>query len=612
MKQIDQEAQFRELTLEITKDILSFSETPGEAIPRILEELREISGARVVAMFRCIAEHKSHAHHVHVKPHANHELVSVHPVRQRHLLEGNLFDQLTNLIHDNNELMIVSDNSYTDIYDDLMKVNLGLSILMPMKKDSSTLGGFLILGLPTGRNLDFIVRGLEPLGSMFSLIFRFYDMYMNMEKLVSERTEALQVSEEQLRQQNEEYAALNEEYMVINEELNFTNNQLKSMNTRLEVALKQAEESDRLKTAFLANMSHEIRTPMNGIMGFLSLLQQPNVDETDKAEYLNIMNKSGERLLSTINDIIEISKIESGDIGISTQTVHLPVFLNYYHEFFLPQAHARGVELRPLHFHAYKEHLITDKTKLHSIMTNLINNALKFTEKGSVEFGCDQLDEQTLLFFVKDSGIGIEPGKLASIFERFVQVDMSISRRHEGSGLGLSICKAYVEALGGRIWAESEPGKGSSFYFILPIAGSNTSVSIAAPVRKQNEQDPATQSKCTILIAEDDDPSFLYLKVLLKPYPYEIIRCIDGLEAVEYCKANPALGIILMDIKMPGMDGYEATREIRKFNTDVYIIAQSAYALTEEKKKMMEAGCNAFISKPIDKDKLIDMLLSCG
>lgn len=237
----------------------------------------------------------------------------------------------------------------------------------------------------------------------------------------------------------------------------------------LVIAKERAEESDRLKSAFLANISHEIRTPMNGILGFLNLLREPSLNEDDRMSYLNIVNKSGERLLSTINDIIELSRIESGDIKVDKKEIDLPQFITYYYDFFSHQAREKGLLLKPFLYNADRELINTDQTKLDSIFTNLIKNAIKFTDQGSIEVGCNQKGNDDFQFYVKDTGKGIKPEKISAIFGRFIQEDNSFTRNYEGSGLGLSITKAYVEAMGGTIWVESEPGKGSCFYFSLPV-----------------------------------------------------------------------------------------------------------------------------------------------
>ncbi len=376
----------------------------------------------------------------------------------------------------------------------------------------------------------------------------------------------------------------------------------------LVAAKEHAEESDRLKSAFLANMSHEIRTPMNGILGFLELLGNPDLTEGEKEKYIGIMNKSGQRLLSTINDIVEISRIEAGDIQINRQEIRLQKFLSYYYDFFLPQANEKGLHLELVPCQDAPNIIFTDKSKLDSILTNLIKNAIKFTEKGSITFGCEPQGPTDLLLFVKDTGKGIHPDKLALVFERFMQADLTLSRGYEGSGLGLAISKAYVEALGGRIWIDSELDTGSCFYVALPgvridakgtnplHAGDNVSTMRLLP------------KKLKILVAEDDEASYMYLETILKPYHAEIANCTTGCKAVEFCRSHPDTDLVLMDHKMPDMDGYEATRRIRAFNNTVVIIAQTAYALAGDRDKAIGAGCTDFIAKPILKDKLISLI----
>jgi signal transduction histidine kinase len=233
-------------------------------------------------------------------------------------------------------------------------------------------------------------------------------------------------------------------------------------------AKKKAEESDRLKTAFLQNMSHEIRTPMNGILGFTGLLKRPNLEGEKQKEYIDIIEKSGARMLSIINDIINISKIESGVIQINLNPVDLHEVFHYISLLFTPEASGKNIAL-------VTEKIIppilrTDQEKLIAILTNLVKNALKFTTDGSITTGCE-ISDQAVLFYVRDTGKGIEPEKQQIIFERFRQGSESDSRNYDGVGLGLAISKAYVEILDGKIWLESQPGKGSTFYFTLPLLG---------------------------------------------------------------------------------------------------------------------------------------------
>ena len=375
-------------------------------------------------------------------------------------------------------------------------------------------------------------------------------------------------------------------------------------NRQLTRAKEKAEENERLKTIFLQNMSHEIRTPMNGIIGFLSLLKEPDLDPASREKYIDIVNKSGKRLLTTINNIIEISKIDTRQIEVRHTNVDLNEVMNFYFNFFIRQANEKGLKLRlNCEIPPGKAHVLTDKFILDNILTNLINNALKFTNEGIVELGVD-LDEKDLRFYVKDSGIGIPVERQKAIFERFVQANLNMTRAHEGSGLGLAIVKAYVEILNGKIWLESEEGKGSTFFFEIPY--------ISADVIPTEEVEPLPEQfkgeHLKILVAEDDNISFLFIQQLLKLPEVEVLRATDGRQVIELARNNPDVSLILMDIKMPEIDGIEATREIRKFNPAVPIIAQSAYTFAREQDAAIQAGCNDYITKPINKNQLLKLI----
>jgi CheY-like chemotaxis protein len=242
-------------------------------------------------------------------------------------------------------------------------------------------------------------------------------------------------------------------------------------------------------------------------------------------------------------------------------------------------------------------------------LTNLIKNAIKFTEKGQIEIGCIYEDSSLFKFYVKDTGKGISKDKVNDIFERFVQEDISLTRGHEGSGLGLAITKAYVEALGGEIWVDSEPQKGSCFYFTIADFNEKNKNSFANKTKVMDNPPQNLFSKDTkILIVEDDKASMLFIEAVLNSYNCEILKCENGLEAINICKSNADIDIIIMDIKIPIMDGYTATRKIRKFNKDVIIIAQTAYALLGEERKALDAGCNDYLAKPIQKNDLLNIL----
>jgi len=396
-------------------------------------------------------------------------------------------------------------------------------------------------------------------------------------------------------------------------------------------AKEKAEESDLLKSIFLANMSHEIRTPMNGIIGFTELLKEPKLTVEMQKEYINIIEKSGNRMLNIINDIINISKVESGLMEISVSITNINEQIEYIYAFFKPET-----ELKGLHFSfknslsARAANIKTDRELIYAILTNLVKNAIKFTDKGTIEFGyilktasevgelrrtvhsrsvepVELVELVELEFFVKDTGIGIRKEHQEIIFERFRQANESPSKNYEGTGLGLPISKAYVNMLGGKIWVESKPGEGSVFYFTIPY---NT----ATEERKENiknivlDNTEDSVKKLKILIAEDEKISELFITKVVEKYSRETINVRTGREAVEACRNNPDIDIVLMDINMPEMDGYEATRQIRKFNKTLVIIAQTAYGLTDDREKVIAAGCDDYITKPINKKILIELI----
>lgn len=371
-------------------------------------------------------------------------------------------------------------------------------------------------------------------------------------------------------------------------------------------AREKAEESDRLKSAFLANMSHEIRTPMNGILGFITLLNQPNLQKNQIDKYSAIINKSGKRLLNTINDIIDISKIEAGEMVVITNDIAIDNMMEELYSFHSPDAESKGLSLHlKLLRNKDEVNIITDSDKLHGILTNLIKNAIKYAERGSITFGY-LLKENFIEFFVEDTGIGIPKDRLQAIFNRFEQADIEDKNVFEGSGLGLAISKAYVEMLGGEIFVESEEGNGSKFLFTLPYIN-NTKKEIEH-ILPDVDKDLSRIKNMNLLIVEDDEVSSQLLEVVLQDSVREIIVAKNGVEAIKLCKDNPNIHLVLMDVKMPVMDGYTATRKIREFNKDLVIIAQTAYALAGDNEKAFDAGCNDYISKPIDKQLLIAMI----
>ncbi|MBE9466900.1 MAG: PAS domain S-box protein [Bacteroidetes bacterium] len=393
----------------------------------------------------------------------------------------------------------------------------------------------------------------------------------------------------------------------------------KKTEENLKSALEKALESERLKSAFLANMSHEIRTPMNGIIGFVKLLDNPEFSTSEKKEFTDIINKSSKRLLDTIKDIIDISKIDAGQIKISKTETSINKIFDELYAFFSLEANKKGLKLisEPT-LSNEKATILTDNVKLHAILSNLIKNSIKFTKKGSITFGYFR-KENFIEFYVNDTGIGVPENRKEAIFNRFVQADIKDTRVFEGSGLGLSIAKAYVLMLGGEIRLQSEDESlsfekagWSKFIFTIPYIKNDSKKELNNPDKNlKNNYDFNVNSETknlNILIAEDEESSSLFLKTILNKICKKITFVQTGREAIKICKKNKDIDLVLMDLKMTDIDGFEATREIRKFDKNLIIIAQTAYSFLEDKEKALNAGCDDYITKPIYKNLLFEII----
>jgi PAS domain S-box-containing protein len=380
---------------------------------------------------------------------------------------------------------------------------------------------------------------------------------------------------------------------------------------KLRESKEKAEESDRLKTAFLANMSHEIRTPMNGIIGFSNLLRNTGLTENERNDFLNHITSCGNTLLNLIDDIIDISKIEAGQIKIRITECNINSIMHELNDSFAASKIRDGKEtvklIKKTSLPDNKSVTLSDPFRLRQIISNLIGNALKFTIQGSIEFGYTLEADDYLQFYVKDTGIGIPKDKQEIIFERFGQVlDSNFYINQKGTGLGLAISSNLVKLLGGKMWVESEPGKGSTFYFTIPYNY------IEFPIQDESKNGanaaPVLYTGKTILIAEDEEINYLYFKQIFKHTHASVIWVKNGLEAIEAVKNNPDIALVLMDCKMPQLDGYSATVEIKKINPTLPIVAQTAFAMADEQEKAMESGCNEYISKPIRVKELFVIL----
>ena len=418
--------------------------------------------------------------------------------------------------------------------------------------------------------------------------------------------EALKVSVQELKEQNAEYQKLNMEYLKLNEELKESLDHIRKMNSELIISKNKAEESDRLKSSFLANMSHEIRTPLNGILGFSSLLKDEDLTKKNAKRYIDIIGSSGQQLLTIINDILDISKIEAGQIAISIEAVNITQLMNELLHQFQHQAEIKNLDLILNSGNLYENMEIhTDANRLRQILCNLLNNAIKFTHEGKVEFGLLHKENFTE-FYVSDSGIGIAPEDQLVIFKPFRKIETSVKNKYGGTGLGLSISKAFVEKLGGTMMLQSEPNKGSTFIFTIPRTEASEPNYKQHPETEQNLH--RNWNPKTILIAEDEAFNFYYMEELLKPMSVNMLHAWNGLEAVELTKNHPDISLVLMDIRMPEMDGHTATRLIKELRPRLPVIAQTAYASNEDMENAHTSGFDNYLTKPIARELFVQVI----
>jgi len=392
-------------------------------------------------------------------------------------------------------------------------------------------------------------------------------------------------------------------------EAQLENEKMKILNAQLQEANKKALESDRLKTVFLQNMSHEIRTPLNAIIGFAHILPKQFENQDKLNKFSSIIEQRGRDLLELINDILDLSRIESGQLPINIEDCNLTELLNDLCAYFENHRQKIGkghIEIQYIKDCGPKQMIIrTDKGKIKQIFVNLIYNSLKFTDMGSIRFGCKRNENSEMEFFVSDTGIGIPLEKQATVFERFVQLGNSTTNVQKGTGLGLSIVKGLIELLGGRISLNSLPGKGSTFTFWIPYE-----IIDIPELKNTNPAAPGNiqWNNYTILIVEDDSYNIHYIEEILSETSATVIHKENARDAIELIKSDLKIDLILMDIKLPVLDGLEATRIIKKLKPRIKIIAQTAFASNADKKNAIEAGCDGYISKPIDNDLLIDTI----
>jgi signal transduction histidine kinase/CheY-like chemotaxis protein len=372
---------------------------------------------------------------------------------------------------------------------------------------------------------------------------------------------------------------------------------------------EKAEKSDMLKSVFISNMSHEVRTPLNTIIGFTELLSKTDIQKEKKDIYTRYILSSGKNLLNLINDIIDISKIEAGRLKIQKSNFSLHELLDELLTGFKENLteDKRHIELRVHHGKKKDFEVYSDPYRIKQIYSNLISNALKFTEEGYIEFGYKMLDQE-IQFFVKDTGIGIPKEQREKIFKRFGQVEETLEKNKTGTGLGLAISKKLVELLGGSIRVDSEVQKGSVFYFTIPCIKENTEKTDDTANEQTKKSSKYKWGGKKILIAEDEEINYIYLSEAIASTGAKTVRAKNGYEAIEKCKTEDHIDLVLMDIKMPGLDGYKATEKIKEYDSNITVIAQTAYALVGEKEKSMSHQCDDYIPKPIKPADLLTLM----
>jgi PAS domain S-box-containing protein len=446
-----------------------------------------------------------------------------------------------------------------------------------------------------GRNItaNVFISALQQKGADNNLMLIFEDITLR--KIADLK---LQDSERALKKQNEDYLAMNE---ILNE----SNLRILKINEELSVARLRAEESDRLKSAFLANISHEVRTPLNGIMGFSEILKGSSIEEERRRFYLDLVVKSGQQLVDIIDDVMSVSRIDAGEARPYLGPVKIRKMMESISNDYFKAATEKGLECTMDCEEELGELIInTDEEKLKQCLSNLLRNAIKFTYQGFIRFGVDRKDS-FIEFFVEDSGIGIASEHQQLIFERFRQVEDGSRREFGGSGLGLTIAKSYIEMMGGTIHLQSTCGKGSRFAILHP--GRAVDKPLIELVEEQDTKGNVFTGK-KILIAEDQEMNYYFLQEIFFGLGIEIIHAWNGREAVEACRNNSNIDMVLMDIKMPVMDGLEATRQIKIINPTLPIIATTAYAMANDRENALRAGCDEYLSKPIRQAELFSKI----
>lgn len=436
-------------------------------------------------------------------------------------------------------------------------------------------------------------------------------MNLKLTELVKERTRELEQQNNEIIEQRDLATSQRDQIKIQNEELEYHRNNLadivKEQTYELSEAKEKAEESDKLKTAFLENISHEIRTPLNVILGFINLLIEKKDDQESRDYYLRIINESGKGMLGLVEDIIDFSRIQIGDLKPVYKECNITELIKGLVSINREKIAREKPKLNILAELPDEEVIgITDKRKLNQILAKLIENSIKFTNDGYIRIGIHKYNSSNITFIVEDTGIGIDPEHTDKIFDRFFMVlDENPKKLYRGSGLGLAFAKVITELMGGKIWVESQLKKGSKFYFSIPhIPLKHKEESEKKDAVKQSYKWPDKK----VLIAEDHDSNYLLIEAYFKDTGVSLYRAKDGVELLEVFVNEPDLDLIFLDLKMPRMNGINALNIIRESNKSIPVFAQTAYDRTYHREECLKNGCNEYFVKPLRKKEMLEMV----
>ncbi len=536
------------------------------------------------------------------------QLLNAYSEKEINLKNSSIFNlsaQLINKLRSGN--IFLEKDSFAD-------EGLYLGEQMFIEPQSASIFPFQSLYIPFGFFILFSHKDTHANFSSLSIVFS-QIINMAVEKLdkltlMEELKNLNYVFEDKLRERTKD---LNENTKLLKQEIK----SLKQKNSEQILEESSIGNLDNDALSLLMNIGHEIRTPLNGIMGFAEIIRKNDLSVPQKEKFINIIKTCGKSILNIVDNVIVLSKMETQQLKIQNEDFEVAKFMARLHDHFKnDELHQQRdkVELR-LNININGNTIIhSDEKRLWQILVNLVGNALKYTEHGYIEIGCKINENDTnksgkkdLLIFVKDSGIGIEENMQSLIFDRFFKIEHEISKLYGGTGLGLTIAKSLVEMLGGKIWFESKPGLGSDFYFTIPECVVLASVP-ERPISTKELKAKYNWDGKRVLIVEDDEMSYIYLQEILKSTKINIIHAKDGRKAVELAAVDNDIDLILMDIKLPEMDGYEATRKIKEIRHSLPVIAQTAYAMADDQQKSLQVGCDDYISKPINRRKLLESM----